>query len=187
MHDDRDQDYDRALAAFHRAVHAARQAWADSRDEPWPGWDNMSPRQLAELSIPELPAPPEPRPLSPYRDPLDPGFVLNRWLHPSMYTAVPDPSRLPGSSTRQDRSPAGGPARSQRRPARQPGTVPRAQRPCDRPRYRRRPGSLRRRARPRPGRRRARTPGLHEVPRRPGGAPRADTPPVPRTAAGRAT
>lgn len=29
-------------------------------------------------------------------DPLDPGFVMNRWLHPSVYTPVPDPSRPPG-------------------------------------------------------------------------------------------
>lgn len=26
-------------------------------------------------------------------DPANPDFVLNRWLHPSIYTAVPDPSR----------------------------------------------------------------------------------------------
>jgi hypothetical protein len=96
MNDDRDQDYKRALGAFHRAVHAAYQTWVDTRDEPWPGWGNMSPQQLAELGIPELPAPPEPEPVPPRLDPLDPGFVVHWLLHPSMYTAVPDPSRPPG-------------------------------------------------------------------------------------------
>jgi hypothetical protein len=32
-------------------------------------------------------------------EPPDSGFVPNRWLHPSMYTAVPDPSRPPGYET----------------------------------------------------------------------------------------
>jgi hypothetical protein len=96
MNDDRDQDYKRALDAFHRAVHAAYQTWVDTRDEPWPRWGNMSPRQLADLGIPELPARPEPEPLPPHRDPIDPGFVVHWLLHPSMYTAVPDPSRPPG-------------------------------------------------------------------------------------------
>lgn len=92
MTDDRDQDHNHALEVFHSAVRTACQSWVDTRDEPWPGWDNMSPRQLADLGIPELPSPPEIRP-QPHLDPLDPGFVLNRWLHPSMYTAVPDPYR----------------------------------------------------------------------------------------------
>jgi hypothetical protein len=96
MSDDRDQDYKRALGAFHRAVHAAYQTWVDTRDEPWPGWGSMSPRQLAELGIPELPARPEPEPQPPRLDPLDPGFVAHWLLHPSMYTAVPDPSWPPG-------------------------------------------------------------------------------------------
>jgi hypothetical protein len=92
MNDGPEQDYNRALDAFHGVVHAAYQTWIDTRDEPWPGWGNMTPQQLTDLGIPELPTPPEPGPAAPHADPRDPGFVLNRWLHPSMYTAVPDPS-----------------------------------------------------------------------------------------------
>jgi hypothetical protein len=77
MNDDPDQEYIRALAALYRAVDAARQTWADTRDEPWPGFGNMSPQQVAELGIPELPARPEPKPLPPRLDPLDPGFVAH--------------------------------------------------------------------------------------------------------------
>jgi hypothetical protein len=81
-----DPDYFRALNAFHHAVHAAYQAWEDTRDEPWPGWDNMSPRQRAELGIPEPPPPPEPRPLPPHLDPAGPDFQVPRYLHPSQYS-----------------------------------------------------------------------------------------------------
>jgi hypothetical protein len=63
-----DPVYIRALNAFHSAVHADYQAWKDNRDEPWPGWDNMSPQQRTELGIPEPPPPPAPRPLPPVRE-----------------------------------------------------------------------------------------------------------------------
>jgi hypothetical protein len=96
MNDGPEQDYNRALGAFHGAVQAAYQTWIDTRDEPWPGWGNMTPQQLTDLGIPELPTPREPGPAVPHADPRDPGFVLNRWLHPSMYTAVQDPSWPPG-------------------------------------------------------------------------------------------
>lgn len=36
--------------------------------------------------------PPERRPFDGQQDPGHPNFVVDRWLHPSMYTAVPDPA-----------------------------------------------------------------------------------------------
>ena len=81
-----DQDHNRALDAFWRALHAAYQARTGTRDEPWPGYEYLSPQQRAELGIPEPPPPQPDRPLPPHLDPASPGFQVPRCLHPSQYS-----------------------------------------------------------------------------------------------------
>jgi hypothetical protein len=81
-----DQDYNRALDAFWSALDAAYQAWTGTRDEPWPGYEYLSPQQRAELGIPEPPPPQPDRPLPPHLDPASPGFQVPRCLHPSQYS-----------------------------------------------------------------------------------------------------
>ncbi len=82
------EEHSRALDAFHAAAHRAQEAWPESHDEPWPGWDSMSAETRAELGIPEMPSAPEREPLPPHLDETSPEFDPPRCLHPSQLSEV---------------------------------------------------------------------------------------------------
>ena len=184
--DDRGQDHQRALDAFHRAVHAAYQTWVDTRDEPWPGWGNMSPRQLAELGIPELPARPEPEPPPPRRIPSIPAsWCTGCCTRVCTQQCRTHPGRL---ATRQQCKSRWTP---RRRPCAMPGTpCAAAGNRCAIPVNLRSISPLNRAGQPmspsttRAGGRGACASGVHEIHRAPSGASRADTRSVPRPPGG---